>query len=380
MAPPPARRRWSAARRDSARSGGRCRPVDSTASPMRVAVTNRISILPIRLTSYPAPRACQADAPRLRLARRNHSGEPWPTPHLRCSTTAASSPSADPTAALFCRASSPTMSTRSARDQARYAALLTAQGKYDRRACRGRSCPHQQADLVLLPPRGPACDLQRDGQRRLPLPQSARRDRGLVPYARHGLCRDRRLQLARHLRRRARPAAPATRRSRSPAAGQLSGTVQLGPCGASAASTSTCTQSLRPPPRPGRRRSHLPRRDGRPLRPARDGRRALELLPGASPACTGKGALQPNIVQGYTRPAGERQLPALPAAAHRRLQGAVHDRELRPVLGRRPERELQHHQLRHRRLRAGPAGQRRAAQQLRLQRDLQRNDRGRVIR
>ena len=82
--------------------------------------------------------------------------------------------------------------------------------------------------------------------------------------------------------------------------GQLSGTAQLGPCGASAASTSTCTQSLRPPPSQG---------DGDLTYPGvtvvLSGRLVTigalsELLPGASPTCTGNGALEPNIVEGYT--------------------------------------------------------------------------------
>ena len=83
-------------------------------------------------------------------------------------------------------------------------------------------------------------------------------------------------------------------------AGQLSGIAQLGPCGASAASTSTCTQSLRAPSSQG---------DGDLTYPGvtvvlSDRLVTIgalsELLRGASPACTGGGALEPNIVQGYT--------------------------------------------------------------------------------
>jgi hypothetical protein len=83
-------------------------------------------------------------------------------------------------------------------------------------------------------------------------------------------------------------------------AGQLAGSVQLGPCSSSAASTSTCSQSLRPPSSQG---------DGDLAYPGvtvvLSGRLVTigalsELLRSASPACTGDGALEPNIVQGYT--------------------------------------------------------------------------------
>ena len=82
--------------------------------------------------------------------------------------------------------------------------------------------------------------------------------------------------------------------------GQLTGAVQLGSCGATAASTSTCTQSLRPPSSQG---------DGDLTYPGvtvvLSGRLVTigalsELLRGASPACAGGGALEPNIVQGYS--------------------------------------------------------------------------------
>ena len=39
------------------------RPVDSTASPMRVAVTNKMCISPIRTPYMPHPLACQASGP-----------------------------------------------------------------------------------------------------------------------------------------------------------------------------------------------------------------------------------------------------------------------------------------------------------------------------
>ena len=71
--------------------------------------------------------------------------------------------------------------------------------------------------------------------------------------------------------------------------GQLTGTAKLGPCGASAASTSTCTQSLRPPSSQG---------DGDLTYPdvtvVLSGRLVTigalsELLGGSSPTCTGDG-------------------------------------------------------------------------------------------
>jgi len=83
-------------------------------------------------------------------------------------------------------------------------------------------------------------------------------------------------------------------------AGQLTGSAQLGPCGSDAASTSICTQSLRAPASDG---------DGDLAYPGvtvvLSGRLVSigalsELLPSASPACTGGAALQPNLVQGYT--------------------------------------------------------------------------------
>lgn len=82
--------------------------------------------------------------------------------------------------------------------------------------------------------------------------------------------------------------------------GQLSGSTQLGPCGSAAASTSLCTQSLRPPSGQG---------DGDLAYPGVNvvlsGRLVTigavsELLRSASPACTGDGALEPNLVQGYS--------------------------------------------------------------------------------
>ena len=83
-------------------------------------------------------------------------------------------------------------------------------------------------------------------------------------------------------------------------AGQLTGTSQLGACGASAASTSTCSQSLRPP---------TGQAGGDVVYPGvtvvLSGRLVTvgaisELVRSASPACSGAGTLEPNIVQGYT--------------------------------------------------------------------------------
>ena len=83
--------------------------------------------------------------------------------------------------------------------------------------------------------------------------------------------------------------------------GQLAGTVQLGQCGASAASSATCTQALRPPPssHPGGDLAYPG------VTVVLSGRLVTigalsELLRSTSPACTAAGTLEPNIVQGYT--------------------------------------------------------------------------------
>lgn len=82
--------------------------------------------------------------------------------------------------------------------------------------------------------------------------------------------------------------------------GQLTGTIQLGPCGSGAASTSTCTQSLRPPSDQGGGDLAYPG-----VTVILSGRLVTigavsELLRSAPPACTGDGALEPNLVQGYS--------------------------------------------------------------------------------
>ena len=82
-------------------------------------------------------------------------------------------------------------------------------------------------------------------------------------------------------------------------AGQLTGSLQLGQCGSSAASTSTCTQPLRPPSGPPGGDLAYPG-----VAVVLSGRLVTigavsELLRGPSPACNGGGALEPNIVEGY---------------------------------------------------------------------------------
>ena len=83
-------------------------------------------------------------------------------------------------------------------------------------------------------------------------------------------------------------------------AGQLSATIQFGPCGSGAASTSTCTQSLRPPSSQGGGDLAYPG-----VAVVLSGRfvtigAVSELLRSASPVCTGDAALEPNLVEGYT--------------------------------------------------------------------------------
>ena len=82
--------------------------------------------------------------------------------------------------------------------------------------------------------------------------------------------------------------------------GQLTGSTQLGPCGSAAPSTSSCTQSLRPPSSQGGDDLAYPG-----VTVVLSGRLVTigavsELLRNASPACTGDGALVPNLVQGFT--------------------------------------------------------------------------------
>src|SRR5271169_5539064 len=97
---------------------------------MRVAVTNRMSILPIREPYIPRPVACQAGARRLRLPR--------PQPSCRAMADACFVLLDDRGVLAVSGADRRTFLQglvsndvdRVGPDQARYAALLTAQGKY----------------------------------------------------------------------------------------------------------------------------------------------------------------------------------------------------------------------------------------------------------
>ncbi len=81
--------------------------------------------------------------------------------------------------------------------------------------------------------------------------------------------------------------------------GQLTGIVQLGPCAGNAASTSACTQTLRPPSGQANGDVAYPG-----VVVVLSGRLVTigalsELQRGPSALCSGGGALQPNVVQGY---------------------------------------------------------------------------------
>ena len=189
-------------------------------------------------------------------------------------------------------------------------------------------------------------------RRRLPLPRARAGGAGRrVPGARHELRRDRHLQLERHVRRAARAAARATRRSTLAGGGQLTASEQLGPCAGAAAVDEHLHAVAAAAASGRRRRPRLSRRDvvasGRLVTVGALG----ELLRGArSRRAPAAARSSRTSSQGYSQLQASVSVPARAAAAHRRLRGAVHDGRLRPLRGRRAERQLQLDELRHQQL------------------------------
>ena len=109
-----------------------------------------------------------------------------------------------------------------------------------------------------------------------------------------------------------------------------------------AASTSTCTQSLRRAVPANAGRPRLSRRDRRRLRAARHGRRARRAAPatraGRAPV---DGALAPNLVAGLRRLQASVSFPRALLMRTGDTRAPLHDGRLRPLQRRRAERQLQ---------------------------------------